>query len=417
MQGEYDQAILDANDALQYCEKISTRLNKRASNFNAVQKCKADALHNIGTAHWGRGAFQEGIPFLEKAVDLNRSEKRYAAQSASLNNLALLYFNLRDYKKSLELHNEALSLRRKHGSELEVSSTLSNIGTIYHRLGDFASALANYQLSLVASQKSNYPHLICTSLMNIGTLHAEMHDYDKAIHEYKRALTIARESQDRHSEGNLLSNIALALIHSQSSTEAMPFIEEGLTLAQKIGDKSGQVHWLFNLVQGAIAVGKYQEAIIYADEALALLEQTGDKYYKTVMLYKRGELLIELRAPSQETKRTLDEALELATTYEFTDSAYKIHLALAALAERDGKLADAVFHLKKGHQIERDLFNEKKTSQIRNLQIAFEVEKPSAKPNYRELKPNSCNRKLSEKQKNSQRFRCISRRETNCSTN
>lgn len=144
MQGKYDKAIHDATLALQRLEKISQRLHKRSASLAAAQKCKADALHNIGTAHWGRGSFQEGIPFFEEAIKIHHNGKRYSAEAASINNLALLYFNLRDYKKSLELHQEALALRRAHGTELEVTSSLSNIGTIYDRLGDFSAALENY---------------------------------------------------------------------------------------------------------------------------------------------------------------------------------------------------------------------------------------------------------------------------------
>lgn len=212
MQGNYDKAIHDATDALRRLEKILQQLHKRSSTRETVINCKADALHNIGTAHWGRGSFQERIPFFEEAIKLHQQGKRYSAQAASINNLALLYFNLRDYKKSLELHQEALALRRAHGTELEVTSSLSNIGTIYDRLGNFASALENYQRALTACEKSNFPHLICTSLMNIGTLHAEMHDYNDAIRYYERALSVARQSQDKHSEGNILGNMALAMI-------------------------------------------------------------------------------------------------------------------------------------------------------------------------------------------------------------
>jgi tetratricopeptide (TPR) repeat protein len=141
MQGNYDKAIHDATLALKELEKISLRLHKRSASLAVVQKCRADALHNIGTAHWGRGSFQEGIPFFEEAIKLHQRDKRFSAQAASINNLALLYFNLRDYKKSLELHQEALALRRAYGTELEVTSSLSNIGTIYDRLGDFTTAL------------------------------------------------------------------------------------------------------------------------------------------------------------------------------------------------------------------------------------------------------------------------------------
>ncbi|MFQ3599177.1 MAG: tetratricopeptide repeat protein [Chloroherpetonaceae bacterium] len=386
MQGNYDKAIHDATLALHQLEKILQRLHKRSASLDVVQKCKADALHNIGTAHWGRGSFQEGIPFFEEAIKIHHSAKRYSAEAASLNNLALLYFNLRDYKKSLELHQEALALRRTYGTELEVTSSLSNIGTIYDRLGNFTAALENYQRALTACEKSNYPHLICTSLMNIGTLHAEMHDYDDAIRYYQRALSVARQSQDKHSEGNILGNIALSLIYSQRATEAMPFIEESHALAKQIGDKSGQVHALYNRIQALSALNNPKDALGYIDEALKLLEQTGDKYYKTVMLYKCGELLLELNAPTEEVKRTLDEALDLATTHRFPDSIYKIHLALAQLAERDGKWSDAILHLKEGHRLERELFNEKKTNQIRNLQIAFEVEKAQREAELARLK-------------------------------
>lgn len=375
MQGNYDKAIHDATDALRRLEKILQQLHKRSSTRETVINCKADALHNIGTAHWGRGSFQEGIPFFEEAIKLHQQGKRHSAQAASINNLALLYFNLRDYKKSLELHQEALALRRAHGTELEVTSSLSNIGTIYDRLGNFASALENYQRTLTACEKSNFPHLICTSLMNIGTLHAEMHDYNDAIRYYERALSVARQSQDKHSEGNILGNMALAMIYSRRADEAMPFIEESYAIAKQIGDKSGQVHAIYNRIQALNALNNQQDALEFTEEALKLLEQTGDQYYKTVLLYKRGELLLELGAATEQINRVLSEAYALATSHGFLDSTYKIHFALARLAERDGKWDEAVFHLKEGHRIERDLFNEKKTSQIRNLQIAFEVEK------------------------------------------
>jgi len=386
MQGNYDKAIHDATLALKELEKISLRLHKRSASLAVVQKCRADALHNIGTAHWGRGSFQEGIPFFEEAIKLHQRDKRFSAQAASINNLALLYFNLRDYKKSLELHQEALALRRAYGTELEVTSSLSNIGTIYDRLGDFTTALENYQRALTACEKSNYPHLICTSLMNIGTLHAEMHDYDDAIRYYQRALSVARQSQDKHSEGNILGNISLSMIYSHRADEAMPFIEEGHLLAKQIGDKSGQVHAIYNRIQALSELNKHQDALGYTDEALELLEQTGDKYYKTVLLYKRGELLLALDAPRQKIKHTLDEAFDLATTHGFSDSSYKIHFALATLAERDGNWSEAVHHLKEGHRIERDLFNEKKINQIRNLQIAFEVEKAQREAELARLK-------------------------------
>jgi|GEM_PF-5688440 len=121
MQGNYDKAIHDATLALKELEKISLRLHKRSASLAVVQKCKADALHNIGTAHWGRGSFQEGIPFFEEAIKLHQRDKRFSAQAASINNLALLYFNLRDYKKSLELHQEALALRRTAPSDTLMS--------------------------------------------------------------------------------------------------------------------------------------------------------------------------------------------------------------------------------------------------------------------------------------------------------
>lgn len=160
--GAVDQAI----------ETISKALKKAPFEY--------DYLANICEMCRAQGRLDEAIQFGERAISINPR-----AHSA-LANLGIAYFDRGDFKKARDLQRKALKIAPKH------IAALNNLGSAYKQLNEYGRARSAYEKVLRLAPNN------IDARNNLGALLIALDEFEEAESQLRAALDIDEKNASAH---------------------------------------------------------------------------------------------------------------------------------------------------------------------------------------------------------------------------
>jgi CHAT domain-containing protein/Tfp pilus assembly protein PilF len=301
---------------------------------------EAEALNNLGTAHYAQGDLREASRHLERARPIQRETGDRTGEASSLNNLGSIHWAMGEPMRALEYYRSVLPLRRALNDARGEARTLNNIGTVYEDLGESQHALEAYLESLPLRRAAGDRQGEATTLTNLGLLYERMGRLEESFDYYEQALARNRADGNLAGEATTLRAIAQAHLSSGNPVEALQSAERALSLFRGSGKRRDEALTLGLKAQALVDSARAPEALAAGASSLALCRAAGDRGCEAEAL----DVLASAHGALRDFERSAVlrlEALSLRTALLDPGGEARTRLAIARAARSQGRLEEA----------------------------------------------------------------------------
>ncbi|MFK7948874.1 MAG: ATP-binding protein [Saprospiraceae bacterium] len=270
-------------------------------------------------------AFEKGMQQAEKLENPR-------LKAFSSNGLAMAYDKFGRKEKALELYYQAYSILYESGDKRSAVRTLGNFALVLKNYGDLEVAKKYYLEAIIIAKEIDDELMVSQLENNLATIYYEQSQIDSALVLYNTALEVNRKANDKYFTALILANIGRIYNRKKQYQIAYDYLTESYKIATDIQDTYCIGTALSMLCDNYYQQKKYAKTIAAANEALKILGENGDVSTRT-RFYK--------------------------------------HLSKSYEAQGNYKLA---FNNQKQFYVFSDsLYNIKKSKQIDDLKIQYEV--------------------------------------------
>ncbi len=350
-------------DALAVCDSAADRLRDQGAYDAAFE-----ALMHVAQLGLQGGEVERAEAALDRAsLMLGQVEDPLASHRIARRRGQLAYAQGAP-AAALGRFLEALAIARSVRDTGAIAISENDVGVAYWQMGDYSAALGHLQASLAAKQERG-DRDIASTLANIGGLYAELGDSRRAIDMLERALALHRASGSQLLIGGALEELALLEAASGDLEVARASLDEAWSLYES--SNASRERMRLALRRARIeAEHAPQQAPLWLARAREAAAQLG-----------RGELLAAevIEARLADTPATLQRAyaeLErvLAQDADIEPAlAPQAHQLLADLAERLGRPAEALQHLRQHLQVQRQLDQARHSQRLDALRVRLDL--------------------------------------------
>jgi len=319
--------FVEALKQIEITEKLATAISDKRGI--------ADAMFSKGTIYYLTGSFGEALFPQTQANKFYESINDKKGSAAALNGIGNIYFSLGQYDLSLSHYIKAYALREKLGDALGMASSLNNIANIFSEQKEYKKALDYHFRVIKIKRKLNSPKALAYSFNNISDVYSNLGDYDKGLKYLDSALFLFERIRFSLGIGYVLGNIG--------------------ELREK------QLHF----TQAAHPLKRAAEIFKGLKDDKALAEALNHLGYVQLRL---GDLA--------GSEKSLREAQNLAVGKKLLPELAENYLNFSCLDSAKGEMSNSNSWLRKYSSVKDEMFNVTKTTQIAQMQVAFEsVEK------------------------------------------
>ena len=261
------------------------------------QRGEAQALDQMGLAHWRATRYREALAHFDEARHLYRAAADRRGVADTLSHSAVTCWQLGRHPDAMVQLREALSLYRAVGDRRGEAKTLNNLGRMQLLSGYHRDALEAYQSSLDIFAEIGGPQNEAILYHNIGGVYDYKGSYEAALAAYRRALAIYRDIGDLPNEAEVLNAIGAVFHKAECYDEALIHHEQARLIAEEIGNQSQQVVALRGIANICRASGRYGEALEKYHSVLRLAREIGDPYEEAKILEGIAETTLSTRRP------------------------------------------------------------------------------------------------------------------------
>lgn len=235
---------------------------------------------NMAGACWWLKRSQEGIGYLEKAIDYYEHTDHQMMAAIAYNNLGINLTLVGQWERADETLKRALNLILELDEHDErVPMPMDSLGELCLLRGDLDEAKSYLERAVSLSHQSRNKWHECQILRTLTRCHLAMGESDEALSAANRALEVARQINDEHSiwESQLL--LAEGYLNSgdlqECSLRLEQLTEHGSDSPTAIG-LSGEGHRLVGLL--ALAKSDAATAAQHFGRCVSIFDLLGDRY-------------------------------------------------------------------------------------------------------------------------------------------
>jgi eukaryotic-like serine/threonine-protein kinase len=327
-----------------------------------------DALLAAGRVEIQRGAYQDSLGFLNKALTFSVQLDKRQATANVLQALGIAYKNLGKLDDALRQYNESLAIKREIKDQRGIASSLGEIAHIHDRQGRPDEAVASYKEALEIRRAIGDQAGVGLTLINMGASYLDRAKYDEALAAFKEALPIERALGDDSQLARCLSNIGNTYLATGQFEEARTNLERALDLRERLKNTGNIALTLTSLADVSTRLGDYGQAEKQYLRAIDLWRSSGNHRGTAVGTYGMASLFeaqgrygaaLDARGEALKTLRNLGERSTLLAEIL---GGYGYSLALTM------KTADAQKALDESLALARELKSQTLVAQTLNYQ-------------------------------------------------
>ena len=261
--------------------KLFSELLPEVENTNLLT-AEMNVKHNYGVALVFLGDYTNAIPYLERSVELGKSNKMEAEDLVScLGSLAACYQNQYKFAKAEELFSEAVTLCKKEGLQntSDHATLQSNFALLYrdmqlpHKAKDCYEKAEKIFLDTKDTLNPQFP----VFLLEYGSMLAESFLFDKASSLTYRARNIDRQLYGENSQAYAadLNNLGFIYEKINKIVETEQFYTKSLSIKKNLSYQRLESYLtsLSNLIVFYCNTGRNDEAKELALELEAALKR------------------------------------------------------------------------------------------------------------------------------------------------
>jgi len=150
-----------------------------------------------GTAHARLGRNDEGLRWLDKALDQARKQDEQAVERHALNARGAVALVSGRLDEAADYFTQALMAASRDGDLATTGRCSNNLGIISHLRGRHAEAIGSWEIAVAAFQRAGLGQGVAECYHNLGLTYREQGALDLALAEADRAVAEAEAAGDR----------------------------------------------------------------------------------------------------------------------------------------------------------------------------------------------------------------------------
>ena len=316
--GQYKQAIDDAQRALQLVEGLPNQ-----------DTLRAEAFKSIGLSERSNGQVALAIADLTKALQRFQSVQDQENIAVAHMDLGLAYMSAARYNLALDHYRQALVYWQQTRNLVGQANLFNNLGVLYQLMGDAQRAIIHFEEAFESAVQCGYARMQAYIYCGIGDLYGDL----GAAHAARQAYLLAEDFANQLKYKYLLIYIGLAsadLARRQRECHLARLLLDRIDpLVQTNGSAADRAAWhfqqgLLNLAndEPSVAIDDLKYAGWYFSESGQRIEAALALFALAVARYRNqesGEAWIEFEHAIQQTLGVQNhQKLVLAAT-EFDD--------------------------------------------------------------------------------------------------
>ncbi len=257
----------------------------------------ADALLNIGIAHWSQGRYTEAIAAYAEMLRLARSSGDRRREAEAIGHIGLVHYERLEYAQALVCYEQHLRIARELDDKHTIARVTGNLGTVLHKLGDFPRAAMAHIEGAQLAEAIGDRRTLSLALGNLGTVCHDSGDAPRALACYRTALALALDIGEPWHAGIIAGNASRTLMALGEQRIA----DRALAAAVALGRR--HLHGPYFLskhlcwqAEAALGQGRTAEAEALAAEAAHIATEVGRRDIQL----RASILLIRIRAALRE---------------------------------------------------------------------------------------------------------------------
>jgi serine phosphatase RsbU (regulator of sigma subunit) len=334
---------------------------------------KVDAMNELSwLVRYERG--EEGEKLGADAAELSKKLKYSRGRAyGKLNQAVNMHLRVLD-EEVISLLMDALDYFDKHPKNEEgYSQSHTFLARVHDSYGDYDTALKHAQLAVDSAADMDYKEGEGDALTTLGLIHNRLCDFTHSLPVFKKGMEIRKELGNHKALASSLNLIARTYLLSNDLEQSMNYYQQSLELREKINDISGLPWTYIGMASLQERQENYDEAIQIYEKSLELNEGHGEKRLEFLCMLGIGKAYLNL-GDIQNADHYLHKAMEFAEDIGAKPLMVDVHNALGEYYESAGKLDRALAHLKRFHEIEKEVNSLESRNSLKNQQIVFATE-------------------------------------------
>lgn len=335
---------------------------------------RVNLLNKVTSALSNESNFTDAITMQEEALTL-ADGLGYTEGIAKAKLLrGIIHYKKGEFQSAIAHLQHAVTGYEKSGSQQGIASSHHWLGNSYYAISEFNRALEDYVKAYAIREKTGDKKGMAIMLANIGNIYYDQQEYEKAIEYHTRALALKKDLSDERSLAVSYNNIGNNYAGLKQYDEARKFYKDALAIFERTHDARGTAYTLGSVGMVYEKQGQYMEALASLGKAVALLEKENDQKGLAEAYNHIGEIEMRLRL-YRRAEVSLLRAQELAEEAGVPSELMANYERFARLDSAMGNMAGAYTWMKHYTHLKEKIFNREQSTQITQMQAAFDAER------------------------------------------
>ncbi len=283
-----------------------------------------------------------------------------------------------DFDSAMYFGKKAEELSIKAGYDKGLGDYYNQQGTYNKDLGNYYTALLWDYKYLEISEKRQEPKSIASAHNNIGIVYKLQENYALALDHLSRSLRIKKQENMEKETASTINNIGNVYFSRNQYDSALLYFFQALNINKKYNQQKFIFINLRNIAETYIKKGMQDSATRFIKEATEILNTNKFNKKQYTEWYILKATYYTAFNNSIQGKAYADSSLSIAVKIGLRNEMLDAYKLLAAIAESEGKTADAYQSLSRYTQLRDSLYKESISAQVSDIQQSYELKKLDA---------------------------------------
>lgn len=346
-------------------------LKKRLQQVSGKEK--VEVLNELAHSYQ-RQSPEKFKDYSQQALILSNKLNYTKGKAIALKNIGIGYRLSAENKRALEYLRRALKIFKELDDKKNVADSIKELGLVYLYISEFETALEYFLKSLRIGEEIKDKSVISKSSNNIGIVYFHLRHFDKALEYYSRALRMDEELGNKSGIADSYYNIGIIQVFLKNYDSAEENYLKALEIFEELGTKEGLADCYLNLGIVHAVLKEYDKSEKYLLESLEIAEEIGWKWRVAVVAGNLGECYLGQKKYDK-ALFNLKKGLDLAKEIDAKDVIRDGYRAFSYFYSARGDYKKALEYHRLYFEINGNMFNEKSSKQIADMQTRYETEK------------------------------------------
>ncbi len=290
------------------------------------------------------------------------------------NYAGIVWFSIGKIDSALANARQSLPYFEKTGNRRSLAASLNNIANCYNVWNNAPEAIRFYQEANAIYESLREPVNVITNLNNIGVLLTRNHNYEQAERHLKDALERSQKADFTPGLADVNINLGVLEEARRDYAKAIAYFQNAATHYRQLGQINHLANTYSNIGWGYNLLGDYDRALTELNTAQKLLD-TLNLPRERANLAANFSAVYNNKGNFRLARQIATDALPTAEAIGDLTLKKRLLENLALSCERLGDFADAAARYRQLREVELQVFDSEKNTQLLTLERQYETVK------------------------------------------